>query len=223
MRHRDAATTGLRAVTVDAPAGRTGCRRAEPALADAPAGSGRQPGPAAGGRNRGEPCCPTVRDRRTPAERRHRSRPLEEFGRRKANELLEKESSLPEIAAPHFRPDVVDPFAQSPVQTVRRILNWTPDTGGGLFGHNQDDHALTYYNQARDAGAVGALTVEQRIRLVRNLLDGYTADDEGDAAFDLLTADTAHSGTVIAAVGWDRLEDELVDRFSRRFPESGGR
>lgn len=102
---------------------------------------------------------------------------------------------------------------------VRRVLHWTPDTGGGLFGHNQDDNALDYYRQARGADAVGTLTVEQRAKLVRDLLDGYTAGDEEDAVFDLITANFAHSRAVIAQVGWARLEDELGGRFSRRFPE----
>jgi hypothetical protein len=148
---------------------------------------------------------------------------LAEFGRRKAADLQQKESSLPPIAKPHFRPAVVEPFANSIVETVRRIVNWTPDTGGGFLGHNQDDNALDYYEQARAVGAVGSLTAEQRIRLIRHLLDGYTAEDEENAVFDLLTANAADSATVIAAVGWDRLEDELGKRFTRRFPESANR
>ena len=59
--------------------------------------------------------------------------------------------------------------------------------------------------------------------ILRNLLDGYTAGDEEDAAFDLLTANPSHTDAVIAAIGWDRLEDEIGDRFSKRFPETAHR
>lgn len=150
-------------------------------------------------------------------------RALAEFGRRKAAELAATESALPEVARPHFAPAVVEPFRDTPTDTVRRIVHWTPNTGGGFLGHNQDDNALDYYRQARAADAVGSLTAEQRIRLTRDLLDGYTAQDEEDAAFDLLTANPAHAAAVIAAVGWDRLEDELGGRFSRRFPQASHR
>lgn len=85
--------------------------------------------------------------------------------------------------------------------------------------HNQDDNALDYYKQAGGADAVGTLTVEQRVKLVRDLLDGYIAGEEEDAVFDLITADSAHSRAVIAQVGWARPEDELGGRFWRRFPE----
>ena len=51
---------------------------------------------------------------------------LVEFGRRKAAELAAVEGSLPEIAQPHFGPTVVEPFRSTPVDTVRRIVHWTP-------------------------------------------------------------------------------------------------
>lgn len=144
-----------------------------------------------------------------------------EFGRRQASELAELEESdaLPEIAKPHFRPAIVKPFERDALHTLRRVIHWTPDTGGGMFGHNQDDNALDYYNEAKRRHAVTTLALDQRISLIRKLLDGPTATDEENAVFDMLTANPAHSGAVIAAIGWDRLEDEIGDRFVKQFPE----
>lgn len=145
------------------------------------------------------------------------------FGQRKAGELSSMTNGLPEVARPHFGPAVVEPFRTAALETLTRVINHTPDTGGGLFGHNQDDNALDYYEQAKSTGAVATLTVEQRVRLCRDLLDGYTASDEEDAVFDLLTAQPAHSRVVISAVGWARLEDEIGRKFSAKFPESSYR
>jgi hypothetical protein len=142
------------------------------------------------------------------------------FGANKAEELAEIEETLPPVAKPHFRPGVVEPFRANPLAVLRRVLHWTPDTGGGALGHNQDDNALDYYNEACAKKAVDTLTVQQRVKLIRDLLDGYTADDEEDAAFHILTAKPADSREVISDIGWPELEDELGSRFSRRFPES---
>ncbi|WP_132122699.1 hypothetical protein [Actinocrispum wychmicini] len=147
-------------------------------------------------------------------------RGLRIFGVNKANELAEVANTLEPDVRPHFDPAVVQPFRTDPVTTLRKVLNWTPNTGGGLLGHNQDDNALDYYNEASGKNAVGTLTVKQRVDLIRNLLDGYTSGEEENAAFDILTANSSHSQDVIRQVGWDRLEDELGNRFSNRFPKS---
>jgi hypothetical protein len=68
------------------------------------------------------------------------------------------------------------------------------------------------------AGALPTLTVDARTRLIRALLDGYTSGEEEDAVFLLLTTSGDGASSVIAAVGRDRLEDEIGDRFTRRFP-----
>jgi hypothetical protein len=147
-------------------------------------------------------------------------RALRIFGVNKASELAEISSTLPDVAKPHFEPAVVAPFRTDPVSVLRRVLHWTPDTGGGVFGQNQDNNALDYYNEASSKGAVATLSVQQRVKLIRDLLDGYTGGEEENAVFDLVTANSAHSQAVISQVGWSTLEDELGSRFSRRFPEN---
>jgi hypothetical protein len=72
------------------------------------------------------------------------------------------------------------------------------------------------------AGALPTLTVDARTRrLIRGLLDGYTSGGEEDAVFLVLTTRGDGASSVIAAVGRDRLEDEIGDRFTRRFPAAG--
>lgn len=143
------------------------------------------------------------------------------FGKNKAYELAQVANTLPPNVKPHFQPAVVDPFKDDPTGTLRKVLNWTPNTGGGLFGHNQDDNALDYYNAASAKNAVGTLTVDQSVDLIKNLLDGYTSGEEEDAVYDILVKNPSQSREVINRVGWERLEDEIGDRFSKRFPRNG--
>jgi hypothetical protein len=102
---------------------------------------------------------------------------------------------------------------------LREIIEWVPDTGGKAFGRLEDANAIEYINQAAATpGGLRSLTVSQRVKLIRFLLSGITVRSEEDAAFRVLTADPAQTRAVIDQVGWERLEDELGDRFSSAFP-----
>jgi hypothetical protein len=60
------------------------------------------------------------------------------------------------------------------VKLLRRIIDYTPDTGGGIAGRAEDDRAVEYYQLARKQGALGTLTVNQKERLLRHVLGGAT-------------------------------------------------
>lgn len=118
-----------------------------------------------------------------------------------------------------FMKQIVEPLKATPVDVVWQVINWTPDTGGGVFGHNQDDNALDYYEQAKDKGAMETLTVTQKISLIIDLVRGATMGDEEDAIWDMLTIKESDARAIIDWVGWDRLESEIGNKFKNKFPE----
>lgn len=108
------------------------------------------------------------------------------------------------------------------IQMIWEVINWTPNTGGGVGGHDQDDNAMDYFAQAqKTSGGLASLTWTQRANLIRDLVDGATMGDEETAIFELLSAGSdSDAHQVIDWVGWDTLEDEVGDRFSKRYPRS---
>ncbi|HET7506238.1 MAG TPA: hypothetical protein VFK02_34700, partial [Kofleriaceae bacterium] len=123
-----------------------------------------------------------------------------------------------------FEHAVVDHMqGEEGINMIWQILQWTPNTGGGIGGHNQDDNALAYFNKAKaTGGGLASLMWSARANLIQNLVDGYTSGKEEDAIFELLTtcASDADVRKVINYVTWDRLEDEVGDRFSKRYPKA---
>ena len=109
-------------------------------------------------------------------------------------------------------------------QVLREIIEWVPDTGGGLFGHNQDDNAMDYIEEAtKTSGGLESLAVPARAKLITFLFDGKTWEDEEDAAWAVLTANPHHIYAVADIVGWDEIEDELgEDRMIRAMKMGGG-
>ncbi len=110
---------------------------------------------------------------------------------------------------------------EQPLELLHEVIDWTPDTGGGVLGHNADDRAMAYYSRAKKTpGGLESLTVKQKARLMRHLLDAdVTVAEEEDAVFDLLTVRESDAPSLIAQIGWDRLADELGKRFTERFPK----
>jgi hypothetical protein len=109
------------------------------------------------------------------------------------------------------------------VHMIWQVLQWTPNTGGGFAGHNQDDSALAYFATAKKApGGLASLRWEARANLIKNLVDGYTASDEQDAIFEILASCTNDSDVhrVIDLLTWKRLSDKVGDRFSKRYPKA---
>jgi hypothetical protein len=113
------------------------------------------------------------------------------------------------------------------VNLVWDVINWTPDTGGGVFGHNTDDNAVDYYDMAaKIPGGVQSLTKVARVNLIQQLLSGIKvfADEEQRVWYILDVCPEADAKWVIQQVGWekiaDELEDELDDRFRAKFPKA---
>jgi len=123
-----------------------------------------------------------------------------------------------------FKAAIVDHMAgDEGITMIWRILEWTPNTGGGAGGHNQDDNALDYYNQAkRTGGGLASLMWSARANLIKNLVHGITGGDEENAILDLLLTCPSDSDVrlVINSVSWDRLKDEVGKRFEERFPKA---
>jgi hypothetical protein len=96
---------------------------------------------------------------------------------------------------------------------VREIIDWTPDTGGGYGGHNEDDNAMDYIERASATqGGLASLTVPQRVRLMHHLFTGATFGDEEDAAYAVLTANPKHIHELVYGVSFVfsvELEEEL--------------
>lgn len=104
-------------------------------------------------------------------------------------------------------------------EVVKEIIEWVPETGGGKFDAD-DTNAMIYVERAAATqGGLASLALPQRIKLIRFLFSGIKVwADEEDAAFRVLTAKPSDTQSVIEAVGWSELEDELGDRFSDAFP-----
>jgi hypothetical protein len=113
------------------------------------------------------------------------------------------------------------------VSLIWGIINWTPDTGGGIAGHNQDDNAGDYYDvAAKIPGGIQSLTSTARINLILDLLNGVKVwkDEEQRIWYILDSAPLADARQVIAYIGWERLADELEDgegsKFRKKFPKA---
>jgi hypothetical protein len=155
----------------------------------------------------------------------HFAEALRIFAREKAGEFAAAAKEFNDADKEKaFMEAIVEPLKADPVEMIRQVINWTPDTGGGILGHNQDDNALDYYEEAKRAGALETLTRAQKKALILNLLDGATVGDEEDAIMDLLKANEADARVIISEIGWERLEDEIDDwagsDFADRFPEA---
>jgi hypothetical protein len=109
---------------------------------------------------------------------------------------------------------------------LRAVINYTPGSAtgqtGGVFGHDSDDDALSYYRTARTAGALDRLTLTQRTRLVRLVLEGATTGPEDTMVADLLTSKPADAPAVIEAVSWRWIWDDLSGGDLRRVIDGAG-
>lgn len=147
------------------------------------------------------------------------------FAAEQASELASAADDLDSAQKTIFMERVVMPFRVDPISMLRKVLAWTPDTGGGVWGHNTDDNALDYVNAARKAEGLGSLSLEQRRRLIKDLLDGATIGDDEDAVMALLTSATdADARTLINRFGWEHLYDKIDDfvgeEFAEHFPKA---
>jgi hypothetical protein len=136
---------------------------------------------------------------------------LNVFGQNKAGELADvvKDESgdvkqaLDEKVTSRLR------GGQAP-DVVREVIEWLPHTGSML----EMVHELDYARETvKTAGGPASLTLSQRIKLVRLLVNAH-GDEVGDLADVLLTANRDHIRPVIDAVGQGDIVDKLgVERW----------
>jgi len=147
---------------------------------------------------------------------------LKVFAEEKAGELKAIVADLSADKQAAFQAGVIDPLLANPVETLRAIIFWTPDTGGGAFGRRQDNNASDYYDAVKAQGALQTLSWTQKYRLIFDLLGGATVGGDEDAIMGLLLANADDAKTLIRYFGWDRLEDEIDDgpgsEFADTFP-----
>jgi Domain of unknown function (DUF4157) len=143
--------------------------------------------------------------------------------------LKNKASDLNEV---NFTGDKKDALMQlgakmqgDPKAVITEVINWTPDSGGGVGGHNQDDNARDYVDTARGIkGGLVSLTSVQRIKLAVDCINGYISESDEETVWELLeTASESQARDVIKHIGWDDLTDYLDgvedNKFRARFPE----
>jgi hypothetical protein len=94
-----------------------------------------------------------------------------------------------------FKERITGPLKTSPISLLEKIIDYTPNTGGGVVGQATDANALEYFQKAKAEGALGALTLVQRERLIRNMIDGVTGNKEEQAIVDMLAASTVSDMT----------------------------
>ena len=116
---------------------------------------------------------------------------------------------------------IINPLEADGIKVIKEVINWVPNTGGGVLGHNQDDNSEDYFERAKKAGALKTLTRDQRQKIVVNLFNGYTSGGDENRCMELLdTASDKDRRWVIQMVTWDRCEDELGGKFSKKYPKA---
>ena len=128
-----------------------------------------------------------------------------------------------------FKEKVIGPLEGNSVEVITEVINWTPDTGGGLFGHDEDDKAMEYVNKTKKAGNLGSLTLEQKARLIKHIMGGVLSivfEDEEQAIVDLFQTTAASERKKLYAMieghpwggdfkeGWLTWDDELYNSLS---------
>ena len=82
------------------------------------------------------------------------------FAASKAGEFKDIVAGLDPIARDAMQRKIIDEMKGGPdrvVKLLRRIIDYTPDTGGGIAGRAEDDRAVEYYQLARKQGALGTV------------------------------------------------------------------
>lgn len=116
---------------------------------------------------------------------------------------------------------IIKPLEANPVQIIKDVINWVPNTGGGWFGQNQDDNSEDYYELVKKKGALSTLTRDQRRKLITNLFNGLTTGGDEARCMSLLdTAPDKDRRWVIQMITWDRMKSELGDKFSKKYPKA---
>ncbi len=101
--------------------------------------------------------------------------------------------------------------------TLQEVIDYTPDTGGGVGGNAEDFNARQYFNAAKNAGALHTLTLPAKTRLVEHVLTGATVGDEDPMIVELLAVNVADGVKIIKQFGWRWIWDDVDGQDCRDF------
>lgn len=112
-----------------------------------------------------------------------------------------------------------------PAAIMKKIINFVPNTGGGLLGDQDDDNARDYVKLAEDNNALYGLTNDQRYHLMLDCYNGYQSEADEETVWKILdTAPEPDARYVITWFGWNDIADMLDgvedDKFRAKFPKS---
>jgi hypothetical protein len=102
-------------------------------------------------------------------------------------------------------------------QTLRTIIDYTPDTGGGLLGHDEDEMAEAYFEGAKNLGALPTLTLVQKTRLIEHVLTGATIGSEDAMIVELLDVNHEDGVKIIQKFGWHWIWEDVDGDDCRDF------
>lgn len=101
--------------------------------------------------------------------------------------------------------------------TLQEVIDYTPDTGGGVGGHAEDFNAERYFNDVKSKGALPTLTLTAKQRLVEHVLTGATLGSEDAMIVDLLAANVDDGVKIIKHFGWRWIWDDVDGEDCRNF------
>jgi hypothetical protein len=132
-----------------------------------------------------------------------------------------KETALRESVLKLMRGD-----EQTVVTMLHTVATYTPGSGGGslggVLGHDADDNALEYYQEAKAKRALATLTLMQKVSLIRGVLSGATVGNEETMIIDLLLTKPADIPNLVNIVTWTWLWDDLGGSSLRRLVHDVG-
>ena len=104
---------------------------------------------------------------------------------------------------------------------LRDIIDYSPDTHGGIFGQKEDDRAIAYFRNAKREKAVGTLTFVQKRRLLDQILRGATVGSDDTTIVEILASKPSDAPALIRSFGWrwfwEDLNGAALQRFVREF------
>jgi hypothetical protein len=101
--------------------------------------------------------------------------------------------------------------------TLEQVVDYTPDTGGGIAGRDEDYNAREYFKEVKKRGALATLTPKQKSRLVQHVLTGVTVGDEDAMIVELLAVNVDDGVKMIKEFGWHWIWDDVDGDDCRDF------
>ncbi len=147
------------------------------------------------------------------------------FARNKASMLSDALSTVSNKTAKEAVHVIENEMRGGPDRVTRllgTIVNWTPDTGGGIAGRREDNNAVDYYQAALRSKALGTLTFDQKRRLIKHVISGATMGNEEGMIVDLLTANTHDALALINIFQWPRIYNKVGEDSGKRLVRSLG-